>query len=1049
MISQVFIDRPRLAIVISIVTVLLGGLCLLKAPVAEYPEIAPPSLVVFANYTGASAEEVADTVATVIEEQMNGLEDLLYFSSTSSDAGLYNLSITFKSGTDTDIALVNVQNAVSRAEPLLPQIVKDNGVKYFKRSSDILALYNFSTDGSELNQVQLSNYIRTNIRDPLARVDGVSEVSIMGERNYSMRIWVDPVKLSALNITPDDVAAAVRSQNQQAAAGAVGTEFSHNSMQLKVKTLGRLKTVEEFGNIVIRSGTAGRQVKLKDIARIELGAEQYANSSAYNGEECVALLVYRNDDSNAIEVIDRVNALLKQLSKTYPKGVSHTIAYDPTKYIRISLEEITMTLLMTLILVVVITYLFLQDWRATLIPTITIPVSLIGTFIFLIPLGFSINLLTMFALILVIGSLVDDAIVVTENTMSIMEKEGLSPKEAASKSMQQITGAVIATTLVIVAIYAPVGFYGGMVGTIYVQFAVTMCIALCLSTVNALTLSPALCSILLRKPKPTLNPFFKGFNFCLNKSCGWYLKVSGFLIRYIIITVILFGGVLFLNYFFYKRIPGSFIPTEDKGAFMGSVELPPGAALKRTDKTQTDVLKRASKIPGVKDIITVSGFSFTGGTGENVGLAIFVLEDWDKRTTKETEADEIMKKIQGEFSQIPTGSVQVFQPPAIMGLGVTGGISFQLQCTGKQTPQDLEAAIRKLVADIRTFPGVRIAFCSYDASSPQLYLDIDRDKAEAMGVPVSRIFSVLQGNIASAYLNDFNLQGYSFKVKLQAEGKERETVNTLKSLMVKNNEGKMVPLSSFATMRYTVGPRLVTRFNQYMSAQVNVILVPGTPSSSVMTLVEKAVSEKLGRDYSVEWIDMARQERDNEGRILLLLLFATVFGYLFLVGQYESWTIPLPVMLTISFATLGGLIGLKYIKEIGALFGVEYTNMDLSIYAQLGLVMLIGLSSKNAILMVEFSKQAREEGLSIKDAAQEGFKQRYRAVLMTAWSFVIGVFPMVIATGAGSESRRAIGVTTFYGMLLATLIGIVFIPPLFVIFQTIGEKIMGGVQKRR
>ena len=407
-----------------------------------------------------------------------------------------------------------------------------------------------------------------------------------------------------------------------------------------------------------------------------------------------------------------------------------------------------------------------------------------------------------------------------------------------------------------------------------------------------------------------------------------------------------------------------------------------------------------------------------------------------------------MKKIQGEFSQIPTGSVQVFQPPAIMGLGVTGGISFQLQCTGKQTPQDLEAAIRKLVADIRTFPGVRIAFCSYDASSPQLYLDIDRDKAEAMGVPVSRIFSVLQGNIASSYLNDFNLQGYSFKVKLQAEGKERETVNTLKSLMVKNNEGKMVPLSSFATMRYTVGPRLVTRFNQYMSAQVNVILVPGTPSSSVMTLVEKAVSEKLGRDYSVEWIDMARQERDNEGRILLLLLFATVFGYLFLVGQYESWTIPLPVMLTISFATLGGLIGLKYIKEIGALFGVEYTNMDLSIYAQLGLVMLIGLSSKNAILMVEFSKQAREEGLSIKDAAQEGFKQRYRAVLMTAWSFVIGVFPMVIATGAGSESRRAIGVTTFYGMLLATIIGIVFIPPLFVIFQTIGEKLMGGLKKR-
>ena len=1049
MFSQIFIERPKLAIVVSIVTVIAGLLCVFNAPIAEYPEIAPPTIMVWATYTGAGSQEVANTVATVIEEQMNGLEDLLYFSSSCSDNGMYLLEITFEPGTDTDIALVNVQNAVKRAEPLLPQTVKDNGVRQFKRSGDILSLYNFTTDGSTLSLTELSNFIRTNVRDPLTRINGVSEVSIMGERNFSMRIWVDPVKLSALNITPDDVANAVRSQNQQAAAGAVGTEFSHDSMQLKVTTLGRLKTVEEFGNIVVRSSSNGRQVRLKDIARVELGAEQYANSSAYNGEESVALMIYRNDDSNAISVVDRVNALLKDLSKNFPKGVSYTIAYDPTKYIRISLEEIAMTLLMTLILVVLITYIFLQDWRATLIPTITIPVSLIGTFIFLIPLGFSINLLTMFALILVIGSLVDDAIVVTENTMSIMEKEGLSPKEAASKSMRQITGAVIATTLVILAIYAPVGFYGGMVGTIYVQFAVTMCIALCLSTVNALTLSPALCAILLRKPKPTRNPFFKGFNFCLNKSCNWYLRISGFLIRYIVITVILFGAVLALNYFFYNRIPGSFIPTEDKGALMSSVELPPGAALTRTGQAQNDVLKRVSKIPGVKDIITVSGFSFTGGTGENVGMAIFVLEDWEKRTTGDTKADEIMKKIQGEMATIPTASVQVFQPPAIMGLGVTGGVSFMLQCTGKQTPQDLEEAIRKLVADIRTFPGVRVAFCSYDASTPQLYLDIDREKAEAMGVPVNRIFSVLQGNIASSYLNDFNLQGYSFKVKLQAEGRDRETVDTLSSLLVKNNEGKMVPLSAFATSRYTVGPRLVTRFNQYMAAQVNVILVPGTPSSTVMGLVEKNVAEKLGRDYQVEWVDMARQERDNEGRILLLLLFATVFGYLFLVGQYESWTIPLPVMLTISFATLGGLMGLKYIVPIGKLFGIEYIGMDLSIYAQLGLVMLIGLSSKNAILMVEFSKQAREEGATIKEAAQEGFKQRYRAVLMTAWSFVIGVFPMVIATGAGSESRRAIGVTTFYGMLLATLVGIVFIPPLFVIFQTLGEKIMGGVQKRR
>lgn len=1025
MFSRIFIERPRLAAVVSLILLLAGGISLANLPVAEYPEIAPPTLFVSATYSGASADVVAQTVAMPLENEINGVEDLLYFSSTSSNSGSYSCSVTFRSGTDSDIALVNLQNAVKRAEAQLPSEVTKVGITVEKRGNDILAMLAFQTDGTSLSLNELVNYVNNNVKDALARLEGVSSSDMMSQQEYAMRIWMDPLRMSGLGISSSEIRSAVEAQNVQAAAGTLGAEGSNRYVSYKLNVQGRLKTAEEFGEIVVRSDAdSGRIVRLRDVATVELGSSSYSGRSTFNGKESVGLSLYRSPDANALATMNRIKAELATWEQRFPPGVSYSIAYDPTKFIVASMREMVSTLVVALILVVLVTWLFIQDWRATLIPAVAIPVSLVGTFSVMYALGYSINTLTMFGLILVIGSLVDDAIVV-ENTQGIMEREGLPAREAAIKSMRQITGAVIATTLVTVACYAPLAFYGGMVGAIYRQFAVSMCVALCLSTVVALTLSPALCALVLRRSGGQCAPIFLPVNRFLDALRGRYLGLTGRLVRRGGLTLGILGGSFLGVWLLYGHIPPSFLPMEDKGVIFCNVELPGDAVQERTDAVLATVRERLAAIPGIRSVMQVSGMSMLSGSGENAAMCIVELDPWEERSAPQTRLSAIMGQIQARTHDIAAASIVAFTPPAIMGLGATGGASFDICGIGDIDASALATVTDAFVRDLSARPETMFAMTAYDAATPQLRLRLDREKAELLGVQAGTVFSTLQDVLASYYINDFTLSGNNFEVKLQAGADSRSSLHHVEELLIPNSNGDMVPLSALGTLQYEVGPRQITRFNKMVAAEINAQSAPGVSSGDLYAAIEGI---KLPAGYHIEWTGLSYQEKQNTGQIVFLMGLALLFAYLFLVAQYESWTIPVPVMLTVSFAVLGALLGLTVCGE------------SMSIYAQLGLVMLIGLAAKNAILMVEFSKQEREGGKGIEEAALSGANLRFRAVMMTAWSFLFGVLPLVFADGAGAASRQAIGITTFAGMLAATCVGIVFTPALYAVFQRLREK---------
>ncbi len=1023
-ISQVFIDHPRLAWVVSIVIALCGTICLFRTPVAEYPNITPVTITVSTTYTGASAEVVNESVGMVIEDQINAVDDIWYYKSNANAKGAYNCYCVFRPGTPSNIALVNVQNAVKRAEPKLPTEVTQSGIVVRKSPEDRMVMYMFMTDGREMDLMELSNFVEKQVADDLARMDGVALVS-SGGRTYAMRIWLDPVRLAGLNVSIAEIKDAIESQNVQAAAGTVGGEYANKYLSFKLNVKGRLKTKEEFENIIIRTNPeTGAQVLVKDVARVELGCKGYTVRSRFNENPAVWLEVYKAPEANAVATAERVKKEVDKWIARMPPGVVGVLADDSTAFTKVFLKETFNTLIVALVLVVLITYLFLQDWRATLIPSLAIPVSLLGTFAVLQPIGFTLNVLTMFGLILVIGSLVDDAIVVVENTQSLMQREGLSAKEAASKSMTQITGAIIATTLVTLACYLPLAFYSGMVGMMYVQFAVTMCVALCISTVVALVLSPVLCAYLLKPPREKPRRIFAPFNWLLDTSRRGYLSFVRFLVRQGLLTLALFAGTAGLLWWATGKVPTAFLPKEDRGYISVYCRLPEGQTLDRTIAVIDELHERVKDIPGVQSFSSTCGRNDLWGNGENIAGALVRLEHWDKRTTPETQIDAVMDRLKEITDDLYAAEFRFTQPAAIKGLGGSSGVGFNLCTLAGQSPQELLEAADGLVAYLASNRLVKAAVHGFTAATPQLELKLDRAKAELLGLTPKVIFQTLQNKLASYYVNDFNIKGGVYEVKLQNDPDYRSSISDVLDIRIPASQGKAVPLSSIGSLEYSAGPRETMSYNKMLAAWCDVTPADGVSSSEIMDLVQNA---PLPKDFAVEWGPVALQEKENEGQLLWLMAMAMLFAYLFLVAQYESWSVPVSVMLSVLFALTGAFLGLWA------------THTALSVYAQLGCVMLIGLAAKNAILMVEFSKSERERGLTVQESAERGADLRFRAVMMTAWSFIFGVLPLVFAKGAGAGAMQAIGICTCFGMLAATFVGIIFVPALYSVFQRLRE----------
>ncbi len=1039
MLSRFFIDRPVFATVLAILMLLVGFICLPLLSVEQYPDIAPPVVQVTANYPGADPQTVVDTVTAPLEQEINGVEGMIYMKSTTDASGRVSIDVTFALGSDPDQAAVYTQNRVAIAEPRLPAEVRSRGVTTRKRSPSLLMVVSLfaSADeaGKQWDQLALSNYMTIFVKDELARVDGVGEVFVFGAQDYSMRVWLDPDELASRDLTTVDVLNALREQNVQVAAGQIGQEpaKTDSGFQLTINTQGRLESVEQFEDIILKVGDDQRVVRLKDIARVELGAESYDWFAQLNGQPAATVGIYQLPGSNAVETARGIRQKLDELSVRFPQGVEHKVTFDFTEFVRASIREVVITLFIAAGLVILITYIFLQSWRATLVPAITIPVSLIATFGVMLPAGFSLNLFTLFGLILAIGIVVDDAIVVVENTSRKID-EGLEPREAAKQAMDEVAGALVATTLVVLAVFIPAACLGGLTGVLYRQFALTIAFATAFSTINALTLSPALCAIFLRPSRTVRFPLFVWFNGLVNGTRNSYIWIVGKGIRLSVIVVLVFGGFCFAAVWGLRTVPTGFLPNEDQGYFFVNVQLPDAAKLGRTREVLDRIEKLCLSTPGVRDVVGIGGYSILGGTvAPNNAACVVVLENWDDRPVRTESVRAIIGKLAPQFAQIQEAVVFPFAPPPIIGLGSAGGFAYELLALPDVTLDELQDTADQLVARGNADPELTRLFTGFRARVPQLYVDINETKAQRIGVSPNVYNDTLQSNLGGAYVNDFNRFNRVYRVYVQADSQFRDSQDDIGLLKVRNQNGQTLPMDTFIEVEEVVGPQSINRYNLYPSASITGSAAPGFSSGQAVARMAELSAEVIppGSGFFYDWTGTTYQEikAGNAAPIAFALGFVVVF--LVLAAQYESWTIPLAILLTVPLGVLGALIG------------IAARGYDNNIYTQVGFVLLIALVAKNAILIVEFARELRREGRSIRDAALEASRLRYRPILMTAFSFVLGTFPLIIALGAGAQSRRSLGTTVFFGMIFATVIGILFVPVFFYLLQSLVEKTRG------
>jgi HAE1 family hydrophobic/amphiphilic exporter-1 len=1031
MFSRFFIDRPIFACVISIVIVIAGLVAVRTLPIAQYPEISPPTVQVTASYPGANAKVVAETVGQPIEEQVNGVEGMLYMSSTSSNTGSYSLTVTFEVGTELDMAAVRVQNRVAVAEAGLPEEVKRLGISTKKQSTNILLIASLFSPENHFDTLYLSNYATLRIKDELARIDGVGDVRIFGARDYSMRVWIDPDKLKARNLTAGDVVAALKEQNVQVAAGMIGQEPAPDGQQFQftVTTLGRLANAEQFADVILKTTEGGRLTRISDVARIELGAREYGDSSQFNGKPAVAIGIYQLPGANALDVASQVQARLAELAKNFPEGMQYHIPFDTTTFVETAIDEVVVTLLIAVLLVFLTIFMFLQDWRATLIPALTIPVSLIGTFAVMASLGISINLLSLFGIVLAIGIVVDDAIVVVENAARNIDELGLSAREATLRAMNEVTGPVIATTLVLLAVFVPTAFLGGITGQLYRQFALTIATATVFSSINALTLSPALCAILLRPTKVSHHWIFRVFNWTFDRTRNLYARCLGGLVRRAVLTLALFVVLAGAAFWGFLRLPTGFVPAEDQGYAFVSIQLPDAASVERTAEVVEEINRRLAGMEGVQDWVSIVGFSLIDmASSSNMATLWVVFDPWEERNAPHLSAEALVGQMWQEFGQIQEAQIFAFIPPAIRGLGFAGGFLMELQDRGGGDLANLQQVAGEMIQDANSQSSLARVYSTFRASVPQLYADVNRTQAKTLGIPLDDVFDTLQSCLGSVYVNDFNKFGRTYQVKVQADSSFRRTPEDIRRLEVRNSRGQMIPLGTVVSVQEAVGPQLIKRYNMYPSATINGQAAPGHSSGESLQIMENLANARLPRAYGFEWTGMSYQEKATTNQGLLIFALAVIFVYLVLCAQYESWSSPLAVILSVPLALLG---------TVGA---VMARGMDVNVYTQIGIVLLIALASKTSILIVEFAKSLRAEGMDIREAALESARLRFRPILMTAFTFILGVLPLVVASGAGSASRQALGTAVFGGMLSATLLLVFFVPVFYQVIQGASEK---------